>query len=73
MACLDLVICCDTSVAHAAGALGRPVWIAFKYASEWRWLQDLSDSTWYPTARLYRQGVRNDGARCYRGLRLTQP
>jgi len=60
MACLDLVISCDTSVAHAAGALGRPVWIALKYASEWRWRHDRTDSIWYPTARLYRQSVRND-------------
>ncbi len=60
MACLDLVISCDTSVAHAAGALGRPVWVALKQASEWRWRHDRADSAWYPTARLYRQSVRND-------------
>ena len=60
MACLDLVISCDTSVAHGAGALGRPVWIALKYASEWRWRHDRADSIWYPTARLYRQRIRND-------------
>ena len=60
MACLDLVVSCDTSIAHAAGALGRPVWIALKYASEWRWLHDRQDSLWYPTARLYRQTIRHD-------------
>ncbi len=52
---LDLVVTSDTSVAHLAGALGKPVWIALKYVPDWRWLLDRSDSVWYPSARLYRQ------------------
>jgi tetratricopeptide (TPR) repeat protein len=52
---LDLVITVDTSVAHLAGALGRPVWILSRYDGCWRWLQDREDSPWYPTARLFRQ------------------
>jgi tetratricopeptide (TPR) repeat protein len=52
---LDLVISSDTSVAHLAGALGRPVWLALDYAADWRWLLDRSDSPWYPTMRLFRQ------------------
>jgi ADP-heptose:LPS heptosyltransferase len=52
---LDLVITVDTSVAHLAGALGRPVWILLPYVPDWRWLLDRDDSPWYPTARLFRQ------------------
>jgi ADP-heptose:LPS heptosyltransferase len=57
---LDLVISCDTSVAHLAGALGRPVWIALKYVPEWRWMLHRSSSPWYPSARLFRQKVPDD-------------
>ena len=60
MASLDLIITSDTSVAHVAGALGRPVWIALKYSPDWRWLLGREDSPWYPTARLFRQRVRGD-------------
>lgn len=52
---LDLVVSVDTSIAHLAGALGKPVWILLCYDSCWRWLTQRSDSPWYPTARLYRQ------------------
>jgi tetratricopeptide (TPR) repeat protein len=52
---LDLVISVDTSVAHLAGALGRPVWILSRFDGCWRWLQDRDDSPWYPSARLFRQ------------------
>lgn len=52
---LDLVISVDTSVAHLAGALGRPVWTLLPYAPDWRWLTDREDSPWYPTMRLFRQ------------------
>jgi tetratricopeptide (TPR) repeat protein len=52
---LDLVISVDTSVAHLAGALGKPVWILLPYAPDWRWLEKRSDSPWYPSAELFRQ------------------
>ncbi|MBR0869830.1 tetratricopeptide repeat protein [Bradyrhizobium tropiciagri] len=52
---LDLVIAVDTSVAHLAGALGRPVWMLCPYALDWRWLRDRADTPWYPTMRLFRQ------------------
>ena len=55
MAGLDLVISTDTSIAHLAGALARPAWIALPAAAEWRWLLERSDSPWYPTMRLFRQ------------------
>jgi hypothetical protein len=57
---LDLIITSDTSIAHLAGALGRPTWIALKYLPDWRWLLDRNDSPWYPTARLFRQTERNN-------------
>jgi hypothetical protein len=52
---LDLVITTCTSVAHLAGALGKPVWIMLAYAADWIWLIGREDSPWYPTARLFRQ------------------
>ena len=57
---LDLIVTCDTSIAHLAGALGRPVWVALKKDAEWRWLRDRDDSPWYPTMRLFRQAQRGD-------------
>jgi hypothetical protein len=55
MTCLDLIITCDTSIAHLAGALAVPVWVALKSDAEWRWLTGRADSPWYPTMRLFRQ------------------
>jgi len=57
---LDLVITVDTSVAHLAGALGKPVWILLQAPFEWRWLEHGKDSKWYPSATLYRQPRRGD-------------
>jgi hypothetical protein len=57
---LDLLVTCDTSVAHLAGALGVPVWVALHTTSEWRWLLDRDDSPWYPTMRLFRQRSAGD-------------
>ncbi|MBX9677746.1 MAG: tetratricopeptide repeat-containing glycosyltransferase family protein [Gemmataceae bacterium] len=52
---LDLVICCDTSLAHLAGAMNVPVWIPLAKMADWRWLRLRSDSPWYPSLRLFRQ------------------
>jgi tetratricopeptide (TPR) repeat protein len=57
---LDLVITIDTSMAHLAGALGRPVWTLLQRSSDWRWLTARADSPWYPTMRLFRQGQTAD-------------
>ena len=58
MTCLDLVVTCDTSIAHLAGALALPVWVALKSDAEWRWMTERADSPWYPTMRLFRQSRR---------------
>jgi hypothetical protein len=52
---LDLVITSDTSIAHLAGVLGVPVWVALHDVPDWRWLLNRDDSPWYPTMRLFRQ------------------
>ncbi len=57
---LDLLITVDTSVAHLAGALGKPFWLLNRYSTCWRWLTDRDDSPWYPTARLFRQNAPGD-------------
>jgi tetratricopeptide (TPR) repeat protein len=59
---LDLVISVDTSTAHLAGAMGKPVWILNRFDSCWRWLHGRSDSPWYPSARLYQQPRAGDWA-----------
>jgi hypothetical protein len=77
---LDLVVTIDTSVAHLAGALGKPVWIMLQHSADWRWLLERDDSPWYPTARLFRQqkrgdwaGVVSDVVRAFAHLRLPAP
>jgi tetratricopeptide (TPR) repeat protein len=66
---LDLVITSDTAVAHLAGALGLPVWVALPLSPEWRWLLDRSDSPWYPTMRLFRQKKLGDWASVFEEIR----
>lgn len=52
---LDVVVSVDTSVAHLAGAMGKPVLLLDRYDNCWRWLRDRTDSPWYPTLRIFRQ------------------
>ena len=68
---LDLVITVDTMMAHLAGALGRPVWVALKTPAEWRWLETRGDSPWYPTMRLFRQGSPGDWQGVFEEIRLA--
>jgi tetratricopeptide (TPR) repeat protein len=57
---LDLVISVDTSVAHLAGAMGKPVWLLLAFNPDWRWLLDRADSPWYPSMRIFRQSKIGD-------------
>ncbi len=59
---LDLVVTSDTAIAHLAGALARPTWVALQWMPEWRWMLERHDSPWYPTMRLFRQSARGDWA-----------
>jgi ADP-heptose:LPS heptosyltransferase len=60
IAMLDLVITVDTSVAHLAGAMGKATAVLIPFAPDFRWLRDRTDSPWYPTMRLFRQGAIGD-------------
>jgi tetratricopeptide (TPR) repeat protein len=60
MKSLDLVITSDTAIAHLAGALGVPVWLAASFVPDWRWLLQREDSPWYPSMRLFRQSAPGD-------------
>ncbi|MEQ1825596.1 MAG: tetratricopeptide repeat protein [Pirellula sp.] len=59
MKSLDLVISVCSAPAHVAGALGVPVWVPLGYAPDWRWMDDESDTPWYPSMQLFRQSTRS--------------
>ncbi|WP_036259184.1 tetratricopeptide repeat protein [Methylocapsa aurea] len=68
MASLDLIITSDTAIAHLAGALGRPVFVALKKAPDWRWLLDRDDCPWYPTMQLFRQTEKDAWTSVFEGI-----
>jgi len=73
MQSLDLVISSDTGLAHLAGALGRPVWVALKRVPDWRWMLDRADTPWYPTMRLFRQTAPGDWASVFAQIEAAMP
>ncbi len=62
LATLDLVVTTDTCIAHLAGAMSKPVWILLPHLADWRWMQAVETTPWYPTARLFRQCTPGDWA-----------
>ena len=70
---VDCVLSVDTSVAHLAGALGRPLWVLLPHTPDFRWLLDREDSPWYPLARLFRQSVAGDWADVFERLKAALP
>jgi hypothetical protein len=77
MQSLDLVITPDTALAHLAGALGRPAWVALKYVPDWRWFLGDAASPWYPQLTLFRQSAPGDWGSVFAAmeaqLRARQP
>jgi ADP-heptose:LPS heptosyltransferase len=71
---LDLLITCDSSPCHLAGALGVPVWVALAQLADWRWLRERSDTPWYPSMRLFRQRTFGDWEEVFEriGMELEQ-
>lgn len=64
----DLVISCDTSIAHLAGAMGKRIWVALNESAEWRWRREGQDTVWYPSMRLFRQPVQDDWDSVFRDI-----
>ena len=73
MQSLDLVVTVDSSVAHLAGALNRPVWVALKQVPDWRWFLGRDDSPWYPSMKLFRQKRAGDWHSVFGEMELQVP
>lgn len=73
MQSLDLIITPDSAIAHLAGSLGRPAWVALRFAPDWRWFLDRDDSPWYPTFRLFRQHSAGDWSSVFTAMGSALP
>ena len=71
MAELDFIISVDTSVAHLAGALGRPVWVLLPFAPDWRWALGSDTTPWYPSMRLFRQPAPGDWSSVFAQIKAS--
>lgn len=69
----DLVISTDTSIAHLAGALGAPTWLALSFNPDWRWMRGRTDTPWYPTMRLFRQRKLDDWGQVFADMAAALP
>ena len=68
---VDLLITSDTAIAHLAGAMGRPVWLALANVPDWRWGMSGETTPWYPTMRLFRQTTEGDWAGVFEAIRVA--
>lgn len=57
---LDLLICCDTSIAHLAGAMGVPCWMCIPFNPDWRWGLHKDTTIWYDSIKIFRQTEKGD-------------
>ncbi len=69
----DLIISCDTSLVHLAGAMDRPLWLPLTHLAEWRWQMGRTDTPWYPSVRLFRQPTRGDWASVFQEMAAALP
>ena len=69
----DIIITCDTSVAHLAGGMGLKVWLLLKDIPFWTWGLHRKSTFWYPSMRLFRQDKKNDWSTLFEkvGLELS--
>ena len=56
----DLIITCDTSIAHLAGGMGKKVWLLLRNPPFWTWGIDDESTFWYPSMQLFRQKERHN-------------
>ncbi len=60
---MDVIVSVDTAVAHLAGALAKPAYVALSYAADWRWGDGNGIAPWYPTVQMFRQHSPGDWTR----------
>jgi len=68
LAGIDILICCDTSIAHMAGAMGVPVWNVIPYNPDWRWTLEGETTKWYDSMRIYRQEKKDDWTEVFKKI-----
>ena len=56
----DLIITCDSAIAHLAGAMGKKTWLLLKDIPWWTWGLVGENTFWYPSMRLFRQNERHN-------------
>jgi hypothetical protein len=71
LAGLDLVICCDTALAHLAGAMGVPCWVLLPYNPDWRWKIEGDTTEWYDSLRLFRQSERDNWEELFERVKVS--
>lgn len=68
---LDLMISIDSMPAHLAGALNVPVWLLLNPDADWRWMEDRTDSPWYPSMHIFRKDKDDDWSNLVKSLVLS--